>query len=194
MTFGVSRNPVPHGRPRWTCSRWPTALAVVLTCLAAPLAAQSAPESTLKAAFLFHFAKFTDWPVEALPPSAPVVFCATDSAMADALTSTLANQSVAQHPVSVSVVKLDASVRTCSVLYVGKLDKKKTADILTLLNGANVLTVGDAEEFAANGGMIGLFVTDGNMHFAINRGAVERTKLRLSAKLLQLATLVKDVR
>jgi hypothetical protein len=193
MTRGVSRNPVPHGRRRASSSRLAVVLAAALTC-AAPLLAQSASEPALKAAFLFNFAKYTGWPEEILPAAAPVVFCVTDAGMGDALTSTLANQFVAQHRVSVSVVKLDASVRSCSVLYVGKLDRKKTMDIVSLLNGANVLTVGDAEEFAANGGMIGLFVADGNMHFAINRGAVERTKLRLSAQLLRLATLVKDVR
>jgi hypothetical protein len=194
MASGVFLNPVSHDRRRSTLARLATALVAAWTCVAAPLLAQSATERDLKAAFLFHFAKFTDWPADALPATAPLVFCTTDADMSGALTSALANQSVAQHPVSVSVVKLDASARNCSVLYVGKIDRKKIGEIVAVLNGASVLTVGDAEEFAVNGGMIGLFVADGSMHFAINRGAVERTRLRLSAKLLQLATLVKDVR
>jgi hypothetical protein len=89
-------------------------------------------------------------------------------------------------------IKLDESVRGCALLYTGKLDEKRTSQLVSTLGGASVLTVGDAQDFAARGGMIGFFVDDGRMRFAINRGAVQRTRLKLSAQLLTLAKIVKE--
>ena len=89
-------------------------------------------------------------------------------------------------------MNLDEPVRGCAVLYASKLDERRTLQLIAGLAGASVLTVGDAQDFAARGGMIGLFVDDGRMRFAINRGAVQRTRLKLSAQLLTLAKIVKE--
>ena len=62
------------------------------------------------------------------------------------------------------------------------------------MKGAPVLTVGDGDGFARGGGMIGLFVEDGRMRFAINPNAAQRAGLRLSSQLLKLARIVKEGR
>ena len=176
------------GLRTWACV---VALLLVGSILAARPRAQTVAEPALKAAFLFNFAKFTDWPEDLLAPTAPIVLCVTDAEVGSALESTVSGRTINQHPLTVNRVNLDA-VRTCTILYAGKLDRHKTSQLAARLAGSNVLTVGDDQAFAASGGMIGLFEDDGRMRFAVNLVAVERTRLRLSAKLLTLAKIVKD--
>jgi hypothetical protein len=158
----------------------------------APQAAQAVAEPALKAAFLLNFTKFTDWPEDELAPAAPMVLCVADAEVATALDSLVAGRSVNQHALALRRLKLDEPIRGCAVLYASKLDERRTLQLVAGLAGASVLTVGDAQDFAARGGMIGLFVDDGRMRFAINRNAVQRTRLKLSAQLLTLAKIVKD--
>lgn len=154
--------------------------------------AQSVTEPALKAAFLLNFAKFTEWSEEAHPATAPLVLCSADEAVVSALERTVTGQTIEQHPLSASRVTLDAPPRTCALLHVGKVDRGKAAQLAAALKGAGVLTVGDDQAFATAGGMIGLYVEDGRMRFAINIGATEQGRVKLSAKLLSLARIVKD--
>jgi hypothetical protein len=154
--------------------------------------APSMEEPAVKAGFLFNFARFADWPPDQLPPNAPISMCVIDPAVASALEALAAGKSIGPHPLKVTRVKLNESIRTCMILYAGKLDSKKHAQLITLLAGATTLTVGDAEDFAVRGGMIGLFVDGGRMRFAVNREAVLRTRITLSSQLLNYAKLVRN--
>jgi hypothetical protein len=172
------------------------ALALVLGgILALPAAAQQAQsmeEPKLKALFLFNFVKFTTWPAEVLPAGAPLVLCTTDDEIASRLEEVVAGRTVESHALVVKRVKLNAPARGCAVLYAGRIDQRRAKDLFTALDRTSVLTVGDAEDFAIAGGMIGLFVDGGKMRFAVNIGAVERTQVRLSAQLLTLAKIIKS--
>lgn len=170
--------------------RWLPALFTTLVVLAAaPAGAQTASE--LKAAFLLSFVKFTEWPPDAPAPGAPLVLCTTDEDVASALLGASGGREVDHRTLIVRRVKLDEPLRGCAVLHVGEIDRKQTARLATALQGASVLSVGDAEDFASSGGVIGLFVDGDRMRFAINPGAAERMRLRLSARLLNLAKIVK---
>lgn len=194
-----SRASVSVLRGALRAAAWCAALAVIVRAadqpvqpIAAPPAAQGVAEPALKAAFLLNFTKFTEWPDDVLSPSAPIVLCVTDAEVAAALDGLVAGRSVNQHALTLRRVKLDESVRACALLYASKLDEKRTSQLVTVLGTASVLTVGDARDFATRGGMIGLYLDDGRMRFAVNRDAVTRTRLRLSAQLLTLAKIVKE--
>lgn len=163
-------------------------LMLVLTPIGAR--AQGASESALKAAFLYNFAKFAQWPADAA--GGPLTICvAGDTAIADALDGTVKGRSVDGREVTVSRVKPDG-MRACHVLYVTGLDQKHTQQMIDELTGAPVLTVSDREQFAQSGGIAGLFVEGGKMRFAINVEAAQRARLRISSRLLTLAKIVKD--
>ncbi len=149
-------------------------------------------EAALKAEFLFNFAKFTEWPEDVLPPAAPIVLCVIDAGVGAALDTVVSGRSLNQHPLVVSRVKLDDTLRPCGILYAGKMDKRRVAQMTASLGAASVLTVGDAETFVDGGGMIGFFESEGRIRFAVNLDAVERCRMKLSAKLLALAKLVKS--
>jgi hypothetical protein len=157
----------------------------------ATVAAQTASSSALKAAFLLNFAKFTEW--TALPASAPVRVCvAGDPLVATALADTLRGQAIDTHGLQAVHLESDAPARDCQVLFVSGGEVKRVAALAGDPGTGPVLTVSDAENFARNGGMVELFVESGRMKFAINLDAVQRSRIRLSSRLLGLARIVRD--
>jgi hypothetical protein len=166
------------------------ALAVAGVCR--PASAQTVPEPALRAAFVLNFAKFAQWPGDGVAASAPLVLCSTDAAVAAELDTMTAGRAIDGHPLVSRRVSIDEPIGACSVLYLGGVEKRRLAGVLASIEGTPVLTVGESAEFAGWGGMIGLFLDDGRMRFAINIDRAGRARLRLSAKLLTLAQIVKD--
>jgi hypothetical protein len=145
---------------------------------------------TLKAAFLYNFAKFAEWPADA--PSGPLTLCVLgDAAVADALEETVKGHRIDDRDLVVSRVKA-GRLQTCHLLYLAGLDAKRSAQAFDELKNAPVLTVGDHDQFAQRGGIAAFIVDGGKMRFAINVEAAQRARLRVSSRLLSLARVVKD--
>jgi hypothetical protein len=169
------------------------ALAVVMLASAAFVASQSVTQPALKAAFLFNFAKFVEWPLD-LSPAALCVCVLDDVAVEDSLSQLISGAPVPGRSVALVKGARNRSLRGCHVVYVGDTDPARVAATLDEVKNAPILTVGDGDQFARDGGMIGLFIEDGRMRFAINPDAAQRAGLRLSSRLLSLAKIVKEGR
>jgi hypothetical protein len=154
---------------------------------------QGASAPALRAAFMYNFAKFTEWPANVMPRDQPIVFCVTtdDAPMAEALEQIVKGRAVGGHTLEVRRVGLDHGVRACHLLYASGLDTKRTNELLGTVEHLPVLTVGDFERFAQMGGVASFFVEDGKMRFAINIDSAQRAGLRVSSKLLMLARIVR---
>jgi hypothetical protein len=162
----------------------------MLGLASATMRAQTASEPALKAAFLYNFARFAEWPADAA--AGPLTICVLgDAALADALDGTVKGRTIDSRQVAVSRVKPDG-IRACHVLYLTGVDPQRARQIIDELKNAPVLTVSDSELFAINGGIAGLFVEQGKMRFAINVEAAQHARLRISSRLLTLAKIVKD--
>jgi YfiR/HmsC-like len=171
------------------------AVAVLTALLPSASKAQSARQTTqaLEAAFLYNFTKFTEWPSEALPPAAPLVLCiAGDSVLQKALEEVTKGRLERGHPLVIRRVEVREALNSCHVLYVADLNSKRALQLLEKLNGAPVLSVSNFTSFAQLGGSVHFFSENGRMRFAVNLDATQRTKLRLSSLLLNLAKIVKD--
>ena len=157
---------------------------------------QTASAPALRAAFVYNFARFAEWPADTLPPGAPLGLCViSDHAVGDALVDLTKGRTIDGHPMVVSTMTPESpSIGNCSVLYVAGLDGTRSAALIDTLANKPILTVGDVEGFAALGGVAGLFVDGNTMRFAVNLDAAERAHVRLSSKLLSLAKIVKDNR
>jgi len=168
--------------------------ALAIALLLAPGAhAQTATAPELKAAFLYNFAKFVEWPSESMPAGAPLVVCVLgDDAVADALEETVKGRVIDGHQVKAQRVKVDSPLRTCHVLYVSGMDAKRSIELLEGLADASVLTASDFDRFAQLGGVSNFFVENGRMRFAVNIESAQRARLQVSSKLLGLARIVKD--
>jgi hypothetical protein len=169
---------------------WPVLIAALAAVAPTAASGQAAAPSALKAAFLFNFAKFTEWP--ALPAQAPVRVCvAGDDTMAGALEETVRGQTIQSHGIQAVPLPGEESARACQVLFVSAADAKRAAALVSDIAAGPVLTVSDLERFTERGGMVELFVESGRMKFAINVDAVQRARIRLSSRLLGLARIVR---
>lgn len=158
-----------------------------------PAVVQTITPPELKAAFIYNFATFVDWPPDVMPRDWAMAICVVgDDAVAEALTATARGHAIGSHEIAVMRVTLEGPLRSCHVLYVPGLEPKRVAQLVDLVRGSSVFTVSDVDRFAETGGIAQLFIDNDKMRFAINVDAAQRAHLHLSSQLLALATIVKD--
>lgn len=156
--------------------------------------AQTATVPALKAAFLYNFAKFTEWSPDALAAGDPLQLCViNDRAVGEMLVDLTKGRSIDGHALVVSTMKPDsADLASCRLLFTSGLDAARSAALLESIAGKPVLTVSDLDKFAQHGGVAQLMVDKGTMGFSVNLDAMHRARILLSSKLLSLARIVKD--
>jgi hypothetical protein len=166
-------------------------LAAVILASAAigPAFAQS--EAGVKTAFIYNFAKFTEWPASAFAgDSAPITvgFVGADS-LADTFEKNVTGKNANGRDFAVKKLSGAAGVDGCQIVFVG--DASQASAVIGALKGKPVLQVGDSAGFAAAGGMITFVVTDGKVSFDLDLGAINAGGLKLNDKLRQVARNVK---
>jgi hypothetical protein len=150
-------------------------------------------EYQLKAAFLYNFSRFIEWPPKDLGESrAPIVIGVLKSGpFGEELERVVAGRQVNGRSLMVKVMKPGADASTVHLLFVHAGEEHR-AELATLLaEQPAVVTVGESERFAALGGMITFVPEADKVRFTINLGAAEQTGLKLSAQLLKLASAVR---
>lgn len=154
--------------------------------------ANATSEYQVKAAFLYHFAQFVDWPPETFKGAgSPITYCTIgEDPFQGALDASLNGKVIGGRGVRVQHFKKTEAVQGCQVLFLGTAEKKFISATLASLKASPVLTVGESEDFVQAGGMIGFFLEDNKVRFDINLDAAERGKLKISARLLLLAKTV----
>ena len=154
---------------------------------------QTIDEYQVKAAFLYNFAKFVEWPPEAFKtPQDPILICVLGhNPFGNALEEAIHGKSIAGRTFAYRQVSDAESASACQILFVGSAENKHFRSLLENLKPMGILTVGEAQGFAADGGVINFKLDDGRIHFEINVDAAEHEKLHISAKLLSLAQIVK---
>ena len=159
-------------------------LAAVIVALAvAPARGQETPlEYQVKAAYLYNFLKFVEWPARAVNGSLTICI-AGRSPFGDALDDIVRDESIEGHAIAARVAA--APQPGCNVMFVPH--DVPAAEFLRAARTAPVLTVGESADFIAQGGVIN-FVRDGGMiRFEIDQEAATRAGLRISSRLLRLA-------
>ena len=149
-------------------------------------------EYDLKAAFLFNFTHFVDWPSEAFADdNAPIVIgILGDDPFGPVLDRIIEGETIKNRKLVVKRSRRIQDLRTCHVLFISKSEKGRIGQILTTLDGASVFTVGEVEGFARRGGITNLFLQGNKVRFEINMEAAKRKGLKISAQLLALGTVV----
>jgi hypothetical protein len=167
-------------------------LAAFLFAFAGVVDAQQSEEYRVKAAFLFHFAQLVEWPAGALGDEKnPMTLCTfgKDPFGGD-LESTLQGKAIGTRALRIVHVNQPQETPGCEVLLMGGKDHKEIAAALAALKDQSILTVGESEGFAKQGGMIGFSMESGKVRFDINVDAAARAKLKISSRLLLLAKTV----
>ena len=156
------------------------------------LAQEPLPEYQVKAAYLYNFLKFVEWPEDAFPDSlAPIVIgISGDDPFGDALPQVIIGKTVQGRDLVIHKYRSGEDMRGAHILFISPLEKKRLPQILSSLRGSSVLTVADTEGFLEAGGMIQFLSENNRVRFAINVDATSRAKLKISSKLLSLARVV----
>ena len=162
-------------------------LALSLVCTAAAVS----KEYEVKAAFLFNFASFANWPDSAFESAdAPFRVCVTGQDPFGAiLDETLRGENVGSHPlIAVRAPTLEEMGR-CHILFV----PRQIADPAPILHAASrgaVLTVGEADGFLRTGGVLQFVIDEGRVRFDINTAPARKAGVSLTSRLLQVARVV----
>lgn len=149
-------------------------------------AVDAAPEYALKAAFLFNFAKFIDWP---RPPGAHFLLCTQGRNVFGKALDGLEGRLVKERPLRVQRLAAGESARPCQILFTTEdLAPRETA----ALHEAGVLIVGEEPGLLDQGGHIALLLEQDRVIFEVNLPAARRAGLALSSRLLRLARNVRQ--
>jgi uncharacterized protein DUF4154 len=168
-------------------------IAIIAMLFAAGATAQEVEEYQVKAAFLYNFAKFVEWPAQAFKtPQDPIVVCVLGhNPFGSALEDVMRGKSIEGRAFAFRQVSGLEEASSCQILFISSLEGKHFHSLYGNANPARILTVGEAQGFASAGGVINFKLDGGHVRFEINVGAAEHAQLQISSKLLSLAQIVK---
>ena len=171
-----------------------TALALVSACLAGAALADSGDttESRVKAAYVYNFAKYIEWPGTAAQD--PLRLCLPgNDRLGEAFNALEGRQAQGRAIHVLNGVPLGQLAR-CQIVFVGQGDAALLAAVIRSAAESPTLVVGDVDGFIDAGGGIGLVVADDRVQFEVNLEALQRAKLRASAQMLKLARNADELR
>jgi hypothetical protein len=175
--------------------RHPALAAAILGTVIAAGAQPQLDEYQVKAAFLYNFAKFVEWPPRAFKDASdPIMVCIageTPVSIYAQRDSAVTGKIAGSRTFAVRKVSDAQHATGCHILFIGSAERKRIPAILAGVRELGILTVGETPEFIANGGMVNFKLQDGRVRFQINVELAEQEQLRISSKLLSLAEIVK---
>jgi YfiR/HmsC-like len=141
----------------------------------------------LKAAYIYNFAKFTEWSAD-IPAADPLVMCVLgDAAVGEALERAVVGRVIVGHRIVTSMVAATASKRACHVLYVAGVTAAQAGELVADLRDLPVLTISDIEGFTKVGGIAQLLFEHGQLRFRIDLASTKRARIQISSRLLIMA-------
>ena len=150
-------------------------------------------EYQIKAAFLYNFAKFVEWPAHRFADeSSSIMLCVIGKDPFGAtLEDTVTSKTVKGRHIDIRRIDNVDDLDACHLLFVGLSEPERLRQIVASSHGANVLTVGDMDDFVEFGGVINLIKRANKIQFEINLVAAKQARLKLDLKLVTLASSVK---
>ena len=150
----------------------------------------------MKAAFLYNFAKFVEWPPDAIKNSGDsfVVGILGEDPFDKDLEAGFNGKSVQDKKLIFKRLSSLEQASDCQVIFISRSEEERLGSILGKLRGSPILTVSDMDEFIQRGGMVGFVVENNKVGFNINRTVAEGAGLKVSSQLLKLAkTIVRNI-
>ena len=172
-----------------------TVLSLALCAVVARADEPQLSEAQVKAAFLANFPKYVDWPAEAFAKTnSPIVIAVLGgNKLGDELSKMVAGKTIEGHPLFMNLVTKDEEITVgCHILFVGAAERQRFPAILKKMGKAPVLTVGESDDFLADGGIINLSKQDKRISLVVNLAAARKAGLRISSKLLNVAHVQKE--
>jgi hypothetical protein len=145
-------------------------------------------ESQVKAAYLFNFGKFVQWPIDHGPRGDSFELCVLgQDPFGPVLDATVAGESISARKIAVVRISKVSEAAPCNVLYISGSEGSRLGQILEATRHSGTLTVSDIPHFVEHGGIIGFVKQQDRIRFEVNRSAAEGSHLTLSSELLKVA-------
>lgn len=146
-------------------------------------------ERQVKAAYLYKFASYVDWPEAALPQAdSPLVIAVLGAdELADELEQAVAGHSIKGHPITVRKLRHTDPVQGVHMLFIGQPEIARLDELVTTAKEQAILTVTDSQDAHAHGSMINFVVVDDKLRFEVALKPVGLAGLRISALMLASA-------
>ncbi len=154
--------------------------------------AKAPSEYAVKAAFLYNFTKFVEWPPDVPDEKDSLLqICVIgENPFGNELENIIEGMKVGGKSVTVSYTRSAEEILSYDVVFIAQSEESTLDRMLKILTNRAILTVSDIDDFAERGGTIGFFAEDDRIRFEINVDAAEETGLQISSKLLRLARIV----
>jgi hypothetical protein len=152
-------------------------------------AADSTDEEDLKISYILKFPQFVEWPKSSLPDADGTFdICVVSGDELTSISEALDGKQIRLKRIVVMDARRTNSIANCRVLYIGKSESWRVRSILAQIGDKPILTISDAENFAQEGGIVGLVKRDNHLKFEINLKRAKQAGLYIPAQLAQLAT------
>ncbi|MDY6971927.1 MAG: YfiR family protein [Thermodesulfobacteriota bacterium] len=169
-------------------------LALFCLSIANNVYAESASrEYLIKAAFIYNFAKFVEWPDKAFAgKETPITLCILGRDPFGKAIESIRGEMIRGRRLVIKVAEELEDLGKCHILFVSRSEKMELDRIFAWIERWNVLTVAAMRGFAEEGGIINFFTSGKKTRFEINISAAERAGLKISSRLLRLAVIITD--
>jgi hypothetical protein len=148
-------------------------------------------EYEVKAAYLYHFAKFVDWPADAFKDDqSPICLSILGDDPFGSILNSIRDKTVRGRTLIIKRCRSIEQIHGCHILFISPSEKGNLKQILNVLKSSSILTVSETERFTQQGGMINFITVDNRIQFEINPAAAQRNRLKISSQLLKLARIV----
>jgi hypothetical protein len=149
-------------------------------------------EYQVKAAFLFNFAQFVQWPESTFTNSAEPfnIGILGDDPFGPALEQMVRGESIHGHSFVIVRSRRVQDLEHCEIVFITKVERGHVGDDLARLSGKRILTVSELPGFASHGGDINFFLEGSKVRFEINPAAAQHDGLKISSQLLNLGKIV----
>jgi len=165
-------------------------LLLVSTCTA--IGSQPTTDVQLKAAFVYNFIKFVEWPADTFPnTNSPITIGVLgDDSFANTLSATVKDKTVGGRKIAIKQSMKARDIEGCQLVYIGSNNESHLSKTIEDIGNHHTLTVSDIEGFARRGGIIGFTDENDKLAIEINLRKAKESDLKISSKLLKLAHII----
>lgn len=178
----------------------PVSVCIVSMALAGGLSSQAALQTRssgqsleyqVKAAYLLNFTRYVEWPPEIVSGDSTLNICVVGAdPFGQVLDATIAGRTAHGRPLRVRRIHSAAESDRCQMVFLTRDTWQRDPESLRALSQVGSLTVGESEQFARGGGVIGFVIVDETVRFVVNDEARDRAGLRISSRMLSLAAAI----